>query len=182
MRSQTLRDAAALIGAMAALAAVVAAVAIANQGSNCGGNSAALADVNLFFHVVRSAQIGQLGHRFDLAAPTPDERDELRLIADDGWLGGAGFLVAPLPEIRLSGPRRLLIVCDRPFRNVPRRLFGLAPPTHAAGFSDGSIGLITVAEFEGLDRSAFVPLERFLARTEAGTRQSPIIPTERGGE
>lgn len=164
---------------MAALASVVLTLAIANRGSNCGGNSAALSDVHLFVLIVQGVQERRPGHRFDLDSATTEERRVLASIVDDAWISPAAFPVTPRPAIRPSGPRRLLIVCDRPSRNVPRRLFGLAPSTHAAGFSDGSVEPITVADFAALDRAASVPLERFLAGTEGVSRQTPM---ERVGE
>ena len=51
--------------------------------------------------------------------------------------------------------RRIIIVCDSAYTNVPQRLFWSVPPTYAAGYSDGSVGPISVSEFARFDRSCF---------------------------
>lgn len=54
---------------------------------------------------------------------------------------------------------RVIVVCDKPYRNVPEQWIGSAPPTHAAAFCDGSYGLISPTEFAALDRSTFTFLD-----------------------
>lgn len=146
----------------------------ARQGSNCGGNSAALHDVKWYALVVQQAAEENLERQFSISESTPRERAELAHIADDFWIRGARFWVSPLPQrIDAGQPPRLLIVCDRAYRNVPRQLIGSAPPTHAAAFSDGSCRLISIEEFAAIDRSSLVPLDELLARTSADQMEQP---------
>lgn len=52
--------------------------------------------------------------------------------------------------------RVVIAVCDRPFDNVPRKMFGKGPLRHAIGYADGSTALVSVDEFQGFDLSGFV--------------------------
>src|SRR3569623_428682 len=149
--------------AVAILIAATVAIMSASQSSNCGGNSAALHDVKWYSLIARSAAAERPDHSFSVAQATPREREELAQIANDFWIHGARFLVSPLPfKQQAPQPPRLIIVCDRAYKNVPRRLIGSAPATHAAAFSDGSCRLISVAEFEAIDRSSLIPLDELL--------------------
>jgi hypothetical protein len=130
---------------------VLAMVAVAPipRRTNCGGNSAALA---LISRITLTARVGLLDSpdgrfRFD-----GSQREEVG--GDVRWRGGR-LLVSTVPLSKDEVGRRVIVVCDEPFRNVPRQLIGSAPPTHAAGFSDGSICLISPAEFAALDFSTF---------------------------
>lgn len=144
---------------------MAASVVPALRSTNCGGNPAALWCVDRCSLIVRMAAAGSPDHRFHLSDVTAEERHELEDIAyTPPEIRNVRFLVSSARDPdQGSGPRRVIVVCDRPFRNVPRRLIGLAPPTHAAAFSDGSTGLISVGEFAALDRSTFVPLNECLA-------------------
>jgi hypothetical protein len=144
--------------------AAALAFARASQGSNCGGNSAALHCVRLYLILVQAAVAQNPDHQFVIARATPEERAELTGIVNDFWVRSVPFLVSRLPcGMPTSERRRIIIVCSRPFTNVPSRLLGFAPPAHAAAFSDGSVELISVQEFESLDRSRFAPLDELLA-------------------
>jgi len=156
--------------------ALIAALALfpATQGSNCGGNSAALHAVKWYALLVQLAAEENPERRFSIAEATPRERAELARIADDFWIAGARLLISPLPHhIDAGGPPRLLIVCDRAYRNVPRRRIGIAPPTHAAAFSDGSSRLISTEEFTAINRSSLVPLDDALAGTSPNRKEAP---------
>lgn len=138
-----------------------------SEGSNCGGNSAALNDVKWYSLIVQLAAEENPDHEFRIDCATPNQREELAHIANDFWVSGARFLVSTRPyRLQSTAPPRLLIVCDRAYRNVPRRLIGSAQPTHAAAFSDGSCRLLSEAEFEAIDRSVLVPLQELLADGE----------------
>jgi hypothetical protein len=99
-------------------------------------------------------------HTFRVGTATAEQRKELAELTHYFWIPSARFLVstASMSE-RESQPRRVIVVCDTPYSNVPRRWIGSAPPAHAAGFSDGSAGLISPAEFAALDRSLFAFLD-----------------------
>jgi hypothetical protein len=81
-------------------------------------------------------------------------------------VGRARFLVTNQTltpaDFAIGGARKLLVVCDTAYRDLPPRRFRFleqAPPTHAAAYSDGSFRLLTETEFSALDRRNFVPLD-----------------------
>ena len=157
----TLRTALLWVAAFAVLLALL--TQLADSGSNCGGNSAAISNVRQYYAIVEVAAASRPDHRFSIASATPQEREDLAAAARGPWTGGARYIVSTQPyQAGARGPRRLIIVCDTPFRNVPRRLIPY-PPTHAAAFSDGSVALISVAEYAALDHSVLVPLDQLLA-------------------
>ena len=128
--------------------------------TNCGGNSAALAQVRSIALLALAGTYDAPDHSFRFTAADAGQREQLALYARTHWLRSARFLVSTAPVSEHEAPpRRIIAVCDTPYRNVPRRWIGSAPPTHAAGFSDGSHGLISPAEFAALDRSTFVALD-----------------------
>ena len=127
--------------------------------SNCGGNSAALTDARLYTIIMQMAAEENAAGEFRITSATPNQRKQLATIAQED----AHFLVSTQPYRLDSGPRRIVIVCHRPYTNVPRRPFGTAPPTHAVGYSDGSTALLTTTEFAALDRSSLTPLNEILA-------------------
>jgi hypothetical protein len=134
--------------------------------SNCGGNSAALSHVGTYLAIIRLGASESPRGVFDVDSLTLQQWQRLQEISSEPWIARDQFLVSSLPFREAGpGPRRVIIVCDRPFTNVPRRLCGIAaPPCHAVGYSDGTRDLISVAEFEALDRSTLVPLDEVLAR------------------
>jgi hypothetical protein len=139
--------------------------------SNCGGNSAALNDVKLYVLMVELGINDTVDRTFRVTALTGDQRDELSRVVRDHWIRGARFLVStnPVHEADLKS-RRILIVCDTPFQNVPQRRFGSAPPTYAVGYSDGTKGLLGVGEFAALDFTTFRFLDELIqpASTNSG--------------
>lgn len=132
------------------------------QPSNCGGNSAALGAVKTYAILVKLANEQPGEARLTVATATKWQRADLDYIARAHPY--ARFRVSPESfASQQSGPRHVIMVCDRAFTNVPRYKFGEAPPTHAAAFSDGTTGLISVAEFQKLGRASLVSLDRLLA-------------------
>lgn len=144
----------------ALLVAISLVVPVWNQTSNCGGNSAALAQVVQIALIARFAASDAPDHSFRFNAAGPDEREQLAGFSRSPWLHGARFLVSAMPvEEEENQSRRVIVVCNKSYRNVPRQWIGYAPPTHAVGYSDGSYGLISPAEFAALDLSKFTPLD-----------------------
>jgi hypothetical protein len=97
---------------------------------------------------------------FSFADASDEQREQLAMLLRSHWLDSARFLVA-LQAIQADGGGhcRVIVACDTPYRNVPRPWFGLAPPTHAVAYSDGTSGLISPDEFAALDLSKFVPMD-----------------------
>ena len=145
-----------LLGAFLAIGAAV--IPSLTYTTNCGGNSAALAAVSTYVTLARVEAMDSPEHSFRVTAATPQQREQLVRLPGASWLRRAHLLVSTTPVPAESPERRVIIVCDSPYTNVPRRWFGSVPPSHATGFSDGSTRLISSAEFAALDRSTFVAL------------------------
>jgi hypothetical protein len=134
--------------------------------SNCGGNNAALSDVRMYAIFLQNAADESAKGEFDIASATPKQLSQLAEIAHDPWLRGGQLLVSSKPyRLEPLEERRIIVVCDRPFRNVPRYVFGEAPPTHAAAYSDGSTALLSARAFAALDRSALMPLNEIVRKS-----------------
>lgn len=131
--------------------------------TNCGGNSAALGRVEHLALLALGSYQDAPDRTFRFAVVDSLLPDQLFVYRRSDWLPRARFLVstAPISE-RDAKERRLIVVCDTPYRNVPRRWIGSPPPTHAAGYADGSYGLISPADFAALDRSTFTPADALL--------------------
>ena len=141
--------------------------------TNCGGNSAALNEVHGIALAALVYASDAPDHSFRFTTPTALQRGELVHYGRTHWCPRARFLVSTAPIHEVPFPlqpehtrqqRRIITVCDTPYTNVPRQRFGSAPPTHAAGYSDGSYGLISLAEFAALDRTTFVPIDELYPR------------------
>lgn len=140
--------------------AIILVVAPGLSHSNCGGNSAALVQVSQVATLAKLSISEEPDHAFRFASVNAEQEEHLSILSRSHWLEGARFLVttAPLTERDIQ-LRRMIVVCDTPYCNVPQRLIGSAPPTHAAGFADGSAELISTEEFAALDLSTFVALD-----------------------
>ena len=135
--------------------------------TNCGGNNAARNVVQCYAIIAQNAADESASGEFLVTSATPMQLKQLSQIARDPWLRGGQLLVSTTPyRLAPSEPRRLIVVFDRPFRNVPRYVFGEAPPTHVAGYSDGSTALLTVKEFAALDRSTLIPLSEIVLQSD----------------
>ena len=131
--------------------------------TNCGGNSVVLANIRTialvpFVHAMDSPE-----SPFRFTSLTDSTRNVLEYYAHHPPFRTTRILVTTSPILeRGKQPPFIIAVCDTPFRNVPQRRFGLAPPTHAAAYSDGTIALISPTEFAALDGSTFMPLDELI--------------------
>ena len=133
--------------------------------SNCGGNSAALARVSVYSKIVSFGAERRPDHTFSLASATPEEREWITSATRPGWIGDGRYFISTRPvHVALGEPRRVVIVCNRAFRNVPRRFLFANPPTHAVGYSDGTTELISRERYAALDLSTFIPADQWLAK------------------
>ena len=142
--------------------AVVAASFFRFEGStNCGGNSAALADVQQYAMLARVYTMEDPDHTFCVTSITMEQRKQIALIGRSPWLPGVRFLVSTnaIHDTQSNHSRRIIIVSDTAFNNVPRRWLLHAPFTYAVGFSDGTTGLISGEEFAKLNRASFKYLD-----------------------
>jgi hypothetical protein len=150
-----------LILAAMVVAAFVAALSILSRPSNCGGNSAALAQVKHIALIAYVAAFESPSQTFRFTAPDAEQRIQLSKASLNYWIPDAHFLVSTNtvfgPE---TLPDQIVVVCDKPYGNVPRRLFGSAPLSYAVGFADGRSSLMSQEQFAALDLSKFVRLDR----------------------
>lgn len=128
---------------------------IAGRVSNCGGNSAALSNCGSYAQGAFVSAHDRPDRIFNVEGSSM--RDYLLgIAADTGWIGNAEYLVRTGNILIGEGHKEILIVCSRPFTNVPQRFWRSNAPTHAAGLADGSAVLLSVDEFESLDLETFV--------------------------
>ena len=94
------------------------------------------------------------GVSFDVGELPSEVIRELKAICDDHWVGSATFHIRR-GELDIES-NEIMVVCDTPFSNVPRRWILTSPEQHAVGYADGSVGLISLPEFKQLDLSDFI--------------------------
>jgi hypothetical protein len=134
---------------------------VVTRASNCGGNSAALVAcaayvANLERWRERQPQLSP----FDTGLAT-EQKLQLFDLPGANWLGNAHLLANPaIQSIDSVGKREIALVCDKPYRNVPRYTAWIAAGRHAVAYSTGETGLISGEEFVQLDRREFVDLRR----------------------
>jgi hypothetical protein len=141
--------------------------------SNCGGNSAALSackSISVCFRLI-AAERGD--GAVSISELSRAERDYFKQVAGLSWLGQSRVLITPT-RVGVGGAtgRVVIAACDRAFDNVPRRMFGKAPLTHAVAYADGSNGLMPAEEFRRLDLSSFVDVRSIQGpKAESGRRE-----------
>jgi hypothetical protein len=117
-------------------------------GSNCGGNAAALAACKSIFVGFQLISYERGEKTISILDLTPAEREYFKQIPGLSWLGDSKILVTTKPiSTNQQLGREVLAVCNKPFDNVPRRMFGKAPLTHAVVYTDGSTDLLSLDEF-----------------------------------
>lgn len=130
--------------------------------SNCGGNSSALYIVNSLKRFAHDASMDRPDGVFNFLKLSETESRDLAQLADSGWNRSAKFYVASGDIHFSAATRRIIAVCNTPYRNVPERSLGMwswpAPPTHAAAFSDGTTGLISPTEYASINQSDLLDL------------------------
>jgi hypothetical protein len=166
----------AMCGSALALVCALALPPLLARPTNCGGNSAALAacrDIVLSF---RAIALDMGDKPVSISNLSDEDRKVFRSVAGISWLHQSRVLVVRgTVTLGQEAPREIIAVCDTPFDNVPRRMFGRAPLTHAVGYSDGSAGLISVQEFHRLDLSRFIDV-----RTIVNPKVEPSAWSGRG--
>jgi hypothetical protein len=111
--------------------------------------------------------------KFDVSEFGEAEKSEVAKLAKNHWIGGKDFLVRP-NFASTNTSRTVVIVCEKSFDNVPQPTlwnFYRKNPAHAIGYSDGSTGLISPAEFAALDLTGFVSLSNLATNNSAETVQ-----------
>ena len=156
-----------VLGMVAATLVAIGLVWPAMRRSNCGGNSAALAACKGYAAVVELWATDHAGQSFVIGQADAQTRQQLGHLPGASWIRSSRLLARPDGvRIGVSGNRQIILVCDRPYQNVPQRVFGKSPPAHAVVYSTGETGLISPSEFARLELKGFVDLQA-LAETAA---------------
>jgi hypothetical protein len=124
--------------------------------SNCGGNSAALTACRNVCLATRIISADRGTNRVSFAGLSVEELREFQNIPGLSWLHGAHLLVRRNGfGLGAEEAKQVIVLCDTAYSNIPRYRLHRAPPTHAVGYSDGSVGLISPAQFRSLDLRGF---------------------------
>jgi hypothetical protein len=124
--------------------------------SNCGGNSAALTACRNICLATRIISSDRGTNLVSLSGLSAEEVLEFQNVAGLSWLHGARLLVRTNGFVLGAGEdKQVIVVCDTAYSNVPQYRFHRAPPTHAVGYSDGNVGLISMAQFHSLNLKSF---------------------------
>jgi hypothetical protein len=127
--------------------------------TNCGGNNAARAHVSGIAIMLWMFAEKNPAKQFNLGSAKIEERRELTSYPLGWGVTSSDIAISMEPIHADCEPnRRIIVVCTRPFTNVPQYMFRRAPPSHAVAYSDGSVKLISAREFEALDLKSFVRL------------------------
>ncbi len=150
-------------------AVIIGTVAIAMvgllHGSNCGGNSAALAICDVCCGILGEWELRNPGEAFRYGHVDPGTRERLAALGDSPFTRSARFLIKA-DEFRIDSarPGQVVLVCDRPYDNVPDYFLWRSPMAHAVGYSTGKTGLISPEEFSRLDLNGFVDVRADVAK------------------
>jgi hypothetical protein len=168
-----------VIGACLLVAAPAMLLPLLALPSNCGGNSAALSACRSVVLAFQTVALDRGDKPFRVADLNVSERENFRSPTGMSWLPGARLLVtSDQVSISHGQPRKIIAVCDKAYDNVPQRRFGRSPMSHAVAYSDGSVGLIPVADYQRSNLSRFVDVMTIApSRVEPGgavNRSQPV--------
>jgi len=155
-----------MLGSVAILIVAAGLSFPAMQRSNCGGNSAALTACRGYITFLQSWAADHHGQRFYCGQADSQTRQELGSLLGASWIRSARLL-ARVEDVVVDSAanKRIIMVCDRAYDNVPQRVFGRSPMAHAVAYSTGETGLIPPEEFSRLDLGGFIDLRTLAART-----------------
>lgn len=150
--------------------------------SNCGGNSAALSACKSVVTCFRLIGLERGDEPVAITTLSASERAYFRQIAGLNWLRSSKVLVSTSAvTIADQQSTAIVAVCDKAFDNVPRRVFGKAPLTHAVAYTDGTVGLLPLQDFQRLDLSQFIDVRSIPEKKVepgAAPNDGPAAPTE----
>lgn len=125
--------------------------------TNCGGNSAAESNCRSIA-LTALVEGSDSNNVFDIEHASKETQTDIARAERDFWTSGAKYLVRIGPIHTGHDTHEIVVVCDTAYGNVPQpSIWNLHRRTlrHAVGYSDGSIGWLTPAEFSDLNRSNF---------------------------
>jgi hypothetical protein len=149
-----------------AAAAVAVILPILTAQTNCGGNSAAL---SACYHFALAAEIvsEETDSQFDVSKI---DKQVLSELARENWgMTGSDFIVKTNFAFENKTNHEIVILCRKQFENVPQQTiwnFYHKNPAYAAGYSDGTVGLISPTEFTNLNLNGFVSVASLATNSE----------------
>jgi hypothetical protein len=129
--------------------------------SNCGGNSAAGSNCRIIA-LAALVEGSDSNDVVNFEHVSKDTQNELAHAESDFWTRGAKYLLRTGTIHTGHDTHAIVVVCDTPYGNVPQpSIWNLHRRTlrHAVGYSDGSIGWLTPAEFAELNKSNFFEIK-----------------------
>ena len=163
-----LRGCASVLALLVAVWSCLAVEGVLARRTNCGGNSAALSYARMVLLEFKFGGDDQV--RFDANKLSSNATSNLARMMSrvDGWTGGATFLIRTNYQFAAEGePRELVLACEKAFGNMPKpTAFKLwrRNLAHVVGYSDGTVELISPAQFAALDLSRFADVRRYQAQ------------------
>lgn len=160
---------------MAIVAAGFVLPVVFGKTSNCGQNSSALNVCKFELLELRLAS-EKIGPIFNLDQMPATEKADLIRYSKDHWIPEAKILIKTNINLR-SVTKQIVMVCDTFYSNVPQpRLWNgyRVNPAHAVGYSDGSSGLISPAEFKKLNLSEFIDASLISTNLQAAENKSVL--------
>lgn len=135
--------------------------------SNCGGNSAALAACRGYITVLHVWAVDHPDQSFHYDQADEQTRQHFLRLPGASWIRSARLL-ARLDDLRVdsAAEKKIIMVCDRAYNNVPQRIFGRSPMAHAVAYATGETGLISPDEFARLDLHGFTDLQVLPMKTK----------------
>src|SRR5207247_8604309 len=158
-----------LLGSTAIVVVAAGMMLPAMKRSNCGGNSAALSACKAYITISHCRAADHHGESFHFDQADTQTRQQLGRLPGASWIR-SGRLMARLDEVRVeaAADKRIIMVCDHPYDNVPQRIFGTSPMAHAVSYSNGETGLISPQQFARLSLSGFVDLQSLAVGGKVG--------------
>ena len=145
-----------------------------SRSSNCGGNSAASSNCR-YIALAALVEGSDSNDVLNFEHISNDTQNQLAHTERDFWTSGAKYLLRRGLIHTGHGTHEIVVVCDTPYGNVPQpSIWNLHRRTlrHAVGYSDGSIGWLTLAEFAQLNRSNFFLPDYALRPLESETNST----------
>jgi hypothetical protein len=137
--------------------------------TNCGGNSSALNTVRHLSYFALNASMERPDRVFNFSKLSETETRHLAALADSAWNRPAKFYVKSGDMSFSTTTHKIIALCNTPYRNVPERAIWFWPPapTHAVAFSDGTVALVSPAEYANINQSELLDLAAIVAQKPA---------------
>jgi hypothetical protein len=118
----------------------------------------------------------EIGKIYNITQLPQNDQTVLVEEARDHWISEAKILIRT--NINPNAvPKQIVVVCDTPYGNVPQPTIWNGyriHPAHAVGYSDGTAGLVSPAEFKKVNLNEFVDASLIETNSEAAKNKSNL--------